>query len=292
MDKAALAASMEELVRRTCTELPGDVFGALEASLEREQEGSVARSAIETVLKSAAMSRSEGVAVCQDTGIPFATVEVSDVQDFHLIRDALHTTIEKLTSEGLLRPNCVDPLTERNTHTNTGSHVPFIHCEPGSQRVAVGFMLKGGGSENVSIQYSLPDEGLGAQRDLDGARRCILDAVFRAQGKGCAPGILGVCIGADRASGYLIAKKQLFRRLDDSNPSHVLSHLEKTILEESNLLGIGPMGLGGRTTLLGCKIACAGRHPACYYVTVSYSCWATRRYTVELDRQGRISRWL
>jgi fumarate hydratase class I len=153
-------------------------------------------------------------------------------------------------------------------------------------------MLKGGGSENMSAQYSLPLQRIQADRDFEGVRRCILDAVHQAQGQGCAPGILGVCIGGDRSSGNLIAKKQLFRKLDDMNPLPVLASLEQTILTQANTLGIGPMGLGGRTTLLGVKIGTAGRHPACYFVSVIYSCWATRRYTVELDEKGDITRWL
>jgi fumarate hydratase, class I len=144
----------------------------------------------------------------------------------------------------------------------------------------------------VSTQYSLPLQRLQAFRDMEGVRRCILDCVFKAQGQGCAPGILGVCIGGDRASGYLVAKKQLFRKLQDMNPSPLLASFEQTILQEANTLGIGPMGLGGNTTLLGVKIGTAGRHPASYFVTVSYSCWATRRFMVELTRQGDIREWI
>ena len=153
-------------------------------------------------------------------------------------------------------------------------------------------MLKGGGSENMSTQYSLPLARIQALRDMGGVRRCILDAVHQAQGHGCAPGILGVCIGGDRASGYLAAKRQLFRKLGDVNPSPVLASLEQTILQEANSLGIGPMGLGGETTLLGVKVGAAGRHPASYFVTVSYSCWATRRFTVELTDEGNVREWV
>ena len=137
--------------------------------------------------------------------------------------------------------------------------------------------MKGGGSENMSRQYSLPDEPLGAGRDLDGVRRCILDAVWRAQGYGCAPGILGVCIGGDRASSFETAKRQLLRPLGDSAASPALRKLERTALLEANSLGIGPMGLGGKTTLLGVKIAALARLPASFFVTVAYMCWACRR---------------
>jgi fumarate hydratase class I len=192
----------------------------------------------------------------------------------------------------MLRQNCVDPVTGENTGTNIGEHVPQVHFIPSNGPVTVSLMLKGGGSENVSTQYSLPFAELDAGRDLDGVRKCMLDALFKAQGKGCAPGIIGVCIGGDRASGLLLAKEMLFRRLDEPNPVPELRRLESRVVEEANRLGIGPMGLGGETTLLGARIGLAGRHPACFFVSVSYSCWATRRMSIELDPEGRIARWL
>jgi fumarate hydratase class I len=143
--------------------------------------------------------------------------------------------------------------------------------------------MKGGGSENMSRQYSLPDSALGAGRDIAGVRKCILDAVQKTQGYGCAPGILGVCIGGDRASGYETAKEQLLRPLDEKGSADMqLRRLENRILKEANSLGIGPMGLGGNTTLLGVKIAARTRVPASFFVTVAYLCWAARRRTVEL----------
>lgn len=129
----------------------------------------------------------------------------------------------------------------------------------------------------MSRQYSLPDRELGAGRDFDGVRKCVLDAVRRAQGYGCAPGFLGVCIGGDRASGYEFAKEQLLRAMDDVNEEPALAKLEKRILREANELGIGPMGLGGKTTLLGVKFGVRPRLPASYFVTVAYMCWAARR---------------
>ena len=138
----------------------------------------------------------------------------------------------------------------------------------------------------MSRQYSLPDAALGAGRDLEGVRRCILDAVHRAQGYGCAPGILGVCIGGDRAGGYEEAKHQLLRKLDDRNRCAELARLEARVLKEANALGIGPMGLGGKTTLLGVKIGSRPRVPASFFVTVSYLCWAARRRSMVVRLKG------
>ena len=135
----------------------------------------------------------------------------------------------------------------------------------------------------MSRQYSLPDSALGAGRDMEGVRKCILDAVQKIQGYGCAPGILGVCIGGDRATGFEVAKEQLLRPLDEVSGLRVagceVARLEKQLLREANSLGIGPMGLGGKTTLLGVKIASRPRVPASFFVTIAYMCWACRRKT-------------
>jgi fumarate hydratase class I len=127
---------------------------------------------------------------------------------------------------------------------------------------------------------------------LDGCRKVILDAVLQAQGKGCGPGILGVCIGADRATGYEFSKKQFLRNLPDRNPVKELDALEQDVLKTANELGIGPMGFGGKTTLLGVKICAANRLPASFFVSVSYMCWAYRRQGVKLDTQSKIAGWL
>lgn len=283
--------SMLELVEKASTFISGDVISALENALLVEESTSLAHDTIETIIKSAKLSETKALPICQDTGSIFAVIK-SDPSLASLISDSLIKSIRQQTHNGILRQNCVHSLSGINTRDNTGVHVPQIHIEPNDGPAKVSLMLKGGGSENVSTQYSLPDSSLKAGRDIEGVRKCILNAVFKAQGKGCAPGIIGICIGGDRASGYLIAKEQLFRKLGDKNSNPELSALEERILKESNSLGIGPMGLGGHTTLLGVKIAEASRHPASFFVTISYSCWATRRYTVELDTTGRISSWL
>ncbi len=287
-----LLNSVTELMEKAGTMLPDDVHAALSRALEREPEGSFARDTLEMILQSARLSRERGLPLCQDTGVPLIIVRTFPGPAMFAVESAVREGLRRLTEKGILRQNCVDPVTGRNTGDNIGEHVPQIHFLPARGTTSIGVMFKGGGSENVSTQYALPHAGLGADRDLNGVRKCVLDAVFQAQGKGCSPGILGVCIGGDRASGYLIAKEALFRRLDEANPTPVLAELEEAVVEQANSLGIGPMGLGGSTTLLGARVASAGRHPACYFVTVSYSCWATRRARIELDDEGRISRWL
>lgn len=150
-------------------------------------------------------------------------------------------------------------------------------------------MLKGGGCENVGAQYSLPDSRVGAGRDLKGVEKCILDAVQNAQGKGCGPGILGVCIGGDRGTGYAASKEQFLRKIGDRNRDATLASLEARITDEANQLGIGPMGFGGKTTLLATKITALNRVPASFFVSVSYMCWAFRRQGARVGKKRRDS---
>jgi fumarate hydratase class I len=207
--------------------------------------------------------------------------------------EAARAAVKESTRLGYLRQNSVDSVTGKNDGTNLGPGSPTLHFhQHRSPEVRVRLMLKGGGCENVGAQYSLPIEKLKANRDLDGCRKVILDAVLQAQGKGCGPGILGVCIGGDRATGYEYSKLQLLRKLDDRNPDAGLDALEQDIVKTSNELGIGPMGFGGRTTLLGTKICTLNRVPASYFVSVSYMCWAFRRQGVTLDAKGGIGGWL
>jgi fumarate hydratase class I len=213
------------------------------------------------------------------------------------IKRAIRAAVAEATRRGKLRPNSVDSLTGQNSGDNLGVETPVIHFEQWEREdIEVKLILKGGGCENKNIQYSLPCEleHLGkAGRDLEGVRKCILHAVWQAQGQGCAPGALGVCIGSDRAHGYLLAKNQLFRTLDDVNPNPVLADLEARIMREANTLGVGPMGFGGKSSLIGCKITAANRLPASFFVSVAYDCWAYRRLGVRLDAQsGAITQWL
>jgi fumarate hydratase class I len=146
-----------------------------------------------------------------------------------------------------------------------------------NEGIEVRLLLKGGGCENVSTQYELPNTELNAGRDLEGVRRVVLDAVNRAQGLGCAPGVLGIAIGGDRGTSFAKSKQQLLRPLADTNPQPELAQLEDRLYQEGNELGIGPMGFGGQTTLLGVKIGALHRLPASFFVSIAYMCWANRR---------------
>ena len=289
----ALHASLLELIRRTSAEIPDDVHKAILASLEEEKKGTIAESALKIIERNIELAKQKSQPICQDTGSIIFYVDGPKGLDQLHFKETAKAAVTEATKKGFLRQNSVDSLTGVNDGTNVGPGAPTIHFhQHHSQAVNVRLILKGGGCENVGAQYSLPNEKLNANRDLDGCRKVILDAVLQAQGKGCGPGILGVCIGGDRATGYEFSKQQFLRRMTDENSHLELNRLENDILKTSNELGIGPMGFGGKTTLLGVKICAANRLPASFFVSVSYMCWAYRRQGVTLNSEGAISQWL
>ncbi len=278
-----LTESFVELIRRAATDLPSDVEGALREAREREASGSAAQGALNTILENVVIARENSTPICQDTGVPifYAYVPAADhpasISTRHL-QEQIEAAVAEATGRAYLRPNAVDPVTGRNSGNNLGNGFPAFHFQEwGEDYLKVDLLLKGGGSENVSTQLKLPHAPLDAGRDLDGVRKVVLDAIYRAQGKGCAPAVLGIAIGADRGSGYVHAKEQLFRPLDDANPQPQLAELEERLLQECNELGIGSMGFGGKTTVFGVKIGAYHRLPACYFVSIAYMCWACRR---------------
>jgi len=288
-----LQDSLLELIRRTSVEIPADVHRAILASLEQEKKGTIAESAMKIIDQNIALARNKSQPICQDTGSIIFYVDCPVNFDQISFAETAREAVKLATKKGYLRQNSVDSITGKNDGTNLGPGSPTVHFhQHRSPEVRVRLILKGGGCENVGAQYSLPNEKLKANRDLDGCRKAILDAVLQAQGKGCGPGILGVCIGGDRATGYEHSKEQLLRMIDDSNPNPELDKLEKEIVETSNKLGIGPMGFGGKTTLLGTKIGVLNRLPASYFVSVSYMCWAYRRQGVILTAEGGTGQWL
>lgn len=289
----ALSDSLVELIRRASAEIPEDVHRAILQSLEREKQGTIAESAMKIIERNIELARNKSQPICQDTGSILFHVDCPVGFDQIAFAETCRGSVTAATKKGYLRQNSVDSLTGVNDGTNVGPGAPTLHFhQRREEKVEVRVMLKGGGCENVGAQYSLPAERLKAGRDLDGCRRVILDAVLQAQGKGCGPGVLGVCIGGDRATGYEYSKGQFLRMLDDRNPDPRLDALEQDVLNTANELGIGPMGFGGKTTLLGVKICAVNRLPASFFVSISYMCWAFRRQGVVLDANAGIERWL
>ena len=281
---SSLVSKLVDLIRSTSSSLPADVIKALRAAQRKERKGSSAAVVLKTILDNCAIAAKRGTPLCQDTGT--LTFFVDERLRRKVTEGVIKKAVAIATEKGYLRKNTIDAVTGRSCDDNCALGAPVIHYVSAPSSLiphpsSLTLILKGGGSENMSRQYSLPDAALDAGRDLEGVRKCILDAVQKIQGYGCAPGILGVCIGGDRATGYEVAKEQLLRPLDERGLEG-LGSLEKRLLREANGLGIGPMGLGGQTTLLGVKIAARTRVPASFFVTVAYMCWACRRRSIAL----------
>jgi fumarate hydratase, class I len=289
--------SMVTLITRTSTDLPPDVRAAMAASLVAEAPDTRAGQALNVIAQNIDQAAECDGPICQDTGMPTFEVKVPVGANQIWMRQRIRDAVAEATRRGKLRPNSVDSITGENSGDNLGPGTPIIHFGQWERdEIEVKLILKGGGCENTNAQYALPADldHLGrADRSLEGVRKCILHAVWKAQGKGCSPGAVGVGVGGDRTSGYLHAKEQLFRTLDDTNPDPRLAAIEEAVMDEANRLAVGPMGFAGRTSLIGCKIGALNRLPASFFVSVAYDCWAFRRLGVRLDASsGAIASWL
>src|SRR5687767_11961087 len=289
--------SVLQLIVRTSTDLPPDVRAAMKTSLDAEPAGTRASQALTIIAQNIDLAVDHEGAICQDTGMPTFEIKTPVGANQIWMRAQIREAVAEATKRGKLRPNSVDSITGENSGNNLGPGTPIIHFDQWEENeIEVKLILKGGGCENTNAQYALPAEldHLGrADRSLEGVRKCILHALWKAQGKGCSPGAVGVCIGGDRTSGYLHAKEQLFRTLDDTNDDPRLAALEESVMDEANRLAVGPMGFSGKTSLIGCKVGALNRLPASFFVSVAYDCWAFRRLGVHLDASsGEITKWL
>jgi fumarate hydratase, class I len=275
---ADLRRALVDLYRTAASSLPSDVEAALRRAREKEEKGSNAETALAAILENIRIARDTGRPLCQDTGVPIFFAKIPCGVSHLAVKSSIVRATRIASRNIPLRPNAVDVLTERNSGDNTGNGFPVVYCEEtkGSS-IVIDLMLKGAGSENIGQLYKLPMEEMGAERDLEGVRRCVLDAIYKAQGKGCPPYIIAVGIGASKDQVTRLSKEQLLRKIEDVNRHKMLSAFEKRILRDVNRLGIGPLGFGGKTTALGVKVGVNHRHPASYFVDVTISCWADRR---------------
>jgi len=287
LDEKKLFDEVLALLRRTSTDLCTDVEDALKSARNNEDDGSVAQGTLDEILNNVELARRNSTPICQDTGANIYYVTIPCGISMRRVEEVISCATVEATGKNYLRPNAVDSVTGKNTGDNTGVMAPQIYFEEWDEpAIKMKLMLKGGGSENVSRQYTLPDSTIGAARNLDGVYRCVIDSVNRAQGLGCASGIIGVGIGGDRATGMKWAKKQLFRSVDDVNENEGLAQLEVRLKKDLNELGIGPMGFGGKSTVLGVKIGALHRLPASFFVSVAYMCWASRRREITIKLEG------
>jgi fumarate hydratase class I len=289
--------SVLDLIVKTSTELPPDVRAAMRLARDAEPAGTRSAQALTIIAQNIDLAVDHEGAICQDTGMPTFEVHAPVGANQIWMRQQIREAVAEATRRGKLRANSVDSITGKNSGDNLGPGTPIVHFDQWERdEIEVKLILKGGGCENTNAQYALPVElaHLGrADRTLDGVRKCILHAVWQAQGKGCAPGAVGVCIGGDRTSGYTHAKEQLFRTLDDVNGDPRLAELEASIMSTVNKLEVGTMGFGGNVTLIGCKVGALNRLPASFFVSVAYDCWAFRRLGIVMNAStGAIERWL
>ena len=293
MKRAHWEKNLVELIRRTSTDLPADVEQAIRKGLRREKKGTNAYDCLTMMLENAAIARRDSVPLCQDTGTLTFRFTVPTGFDTNRLASNVRNAVSKATRLGYLRQNTIDSVSGQPYVTNIAHAAPVMEFLQGARKtVDARLIMKGGGCENVGQQYSLPETSLGANRDLEGVRRCVLDAVWKAQGRGCAPGVIGVCIGGDRAKGHAYAKEQFLRKLGERSDVKVLARLEERIMRDIRRMEMGPMGLGGKTTALDVKIGSLSRLPASFFVSVSYMCWAFRRRGVLLGPEGGVHRWL
>lgn len=286
-DNDSFRDSVLELIRITSTQLPPDIVKAMEDAKNNEDPGSPAQNVLSFMLDNAKLAEKNATPICQDTGTNIYLITIPEGVSMRRVENLIIEATRQATELSLLRPNSVDSVTGKNTGDNTGIMAPFLHFEEWDEpAIKISLALKGGGCENVSDQYKLPDTRLKAERNIDGVYRCVVDAINNAQGLGCAPGVVGIGIGGDRATGMLMAKQQLFRKLEDKNPDPELSELEAKLYRDLNTMGIGPMGFGGKTTALGVKVGAAHRLPASFFVSISYMCWADRRHSMTFREGG------
>ena len=273
-----------KLLQLAITELPRDVKDALQQAY-REEESEVGKTQLKAILDNVELAEKKCAPMCQDTGVIIFYVKAgSKVEGLDKIEDALCNATAKATREVPLRPNAVDPFTQKNTGNNTGRFIPYIHWEivPGDT-LEISVMPKGGGSENVSALGMLsPSQG------IKGLKKFVIDTVVDAGAKPCPPTILGVAVGGGADIALKLAKATLLKPLNQPNPNPELAKLEQELREAANSTGIGPMGLGGKITVLDIKVEYAHRHPASYPVAVVVQCWAARRASARIYSDGKV----
>jgi fumarate hydratase subunit alpha len=272
------------ILKQAVIYLPDDVKQALTKAYA-EETSDTGKTQLKAILDNVELAEKYQAPICQDTGtIIFYVKAGAKAKDLDKIEEALINATRKATKEVPLRPNSVDPFTQKNSGDNTGRYIPFLHWEivPGDS-LELTVMTKGGGSENVCVTGMLvPGEG------INGLKKFVVDAVIKAGAKPCPPNILGIAIGGGTDIAITLAKKVLLKPLHEANENPEIAKLEKEIFEAANMTGIGPMGLGGKTTVLGVHVDYAFRHPASFPAAVAFNCWAARRASARINTDGTV----
>jgi fumarate hydratase subunit alpha len=272
------------ILKQAVIYLPEDVKQALKKAYA-EETSETGKTQLKAILDNIELAEKYQAPVCQDTGtIIFYVKAGAKAKNLDKIEEELINATRRATKEVPLRPNSVNPFTQKNSGDNTGRYIPFLHWEivPGDS-LELTVMTKGGGSENVCVTGMLvPGEG------IKGLKKFVVDAVISAGAKPCPPNILGVAIGGGADIAMKLAKKTLLKPLNEPNQDPEIAKLEKEIFEAANMTGIGPMGLGGKTTVLGVHVDYAFRHPASFPAAVAFNCWAARRASARINADGTV----
>ncbi len=273
-----------KLLQLAVTKLPQDVKDALRKA-HHEEESTVGRAQLKAILDNVDLAEKTHSPICQDTGVVIFYVKAgAQVKGLDKIESALRKGTARATREVPLRPNAVNPFTQKNTGDNTGRNIPYINWQvvPGDT-LEITVLPKGGGSENVSALKMLPPS-----RGIKGLKKFVVDTVINGGAKPCPPIVLGVAVGGGADIAMKLAKATLLKPLGEPNINPELAKLEKALREAINSTGIGPMGLGGKTTVLDLKVDFADRHPASYPVAVVVQCWAARRASARIYSDGKV----
>ncbi|MEM2262725.1 MAG: fumarate hydratase [Candidatus Bathyarchaeia archaeon] len=272
------------LIKQAVIYLPEDVKQALKRAYE-EETSEAGKTQLKAILENIDLAEKYQAPICQDTGtILFYVVAGAEVRGLDKIESALVNATRRATKEIPLRPNAVDPFTQKNSGDNTGRFIPYINWEivPGDT-LEITVMPKGGGSENVCLTGMLvPGEG------INGLKKFVIESIIRAGAQPCPPTVVGVAMGGGADVAMKLAKKALLRPLNQSNPNPEIAKLERELYEAANMTGIGPMGLGGKTTVLGVHVEYAYRHPASFPAAVAFNCWAARRAAARIHADGTV----
>lgn len=272
------------LIKQAVIYLPEDVKQALQKAYA-EETNATAKTQLKAILRNIALAEEHQAPICQDTGtLTFYVKAGAQVKHLDKVKEAIVNATRKATKEIPLRPNAVDPFTQKNSGDNTGRFTPPVHWEiVAGDSLELTVMPKGGGSENVSAtKMLLPSEG------ITGLKKFVVDAVINAGAQPCPPTILGVAVGGGADVALSLAKKALLKPLNEVNADADIAELEAELLEAVNMTGIGPMGLGGKTTVLGVHVDYAHRHPASFPAAVAFNCWAARRASARIAADGRV----
>jgi len=281
--KDKIANAIADLISSAVIDLPSDVEKALRKAMEKEDE--IGKAQLKAILENVELARKQKKPICQDTGTPTFFVKLGvDFPYRDIIEEAIVEGVRKATKNVPLRPNAVDSITGKNSGDNTGNFVPPIHWEifKGEDCIIVA-MPKGGGSENASVVKMLPP-GVG----IKGVKKFVLEWIASLGGDPCPPTTVGVGIGGSANVAMDLAKNALIRKIGERHKNKEIAKIEEELLEAINSTGIGAMGLGGKTTVLDVHVEVAHRHPASLPVAIAVQCWANRRKSIKIDKEGKI----